>query len=365
LSAPVSSIDSIDDAIAAKFSAFQEHPDTAAELRADLEKGQPKPPPKTEREEVPFRPLKAEEEAPEEEEETQPEADAEAAAEEAASQEASGEEPDDQINTLAELAGVYEVDEAEFAQHLQIEGPDGELHPLQDALVAYREGASDEAAVDAAVAAYVAETRASIDEQMAQMVDTTKHLMVRIQRDEQIDWEALKASDPMAYIERREQHDIDKAHAQQAFDAFDQEEARRQKENEDALDRRRKEQARLILRRMSSWRDEKVAAAATEDMQHYMHANGFSDDDFDSLVDANQIITVWKAAQFDKLQAKIKKPGAIKRLRGLPTRKSLAATARSEAPSVDTDTTKRQGLVDNLRDSGSEADLAALLTELS
>jgi len=361
VAAPVAPIDSIDAAIAAKFDAFQEHPDTAAELRADLDHAKPAPPVANEPEEIPFRALNTGEQSPEEEEETQPEAEAD----EAATEEAPAEETEDQINTLAELAGVYEVEEAEFAQHLQIEGPDGSMHPLQDALTAFREGPTESSAIAAAVEAHTAETRAAIDAQMAKMVDTTKHLLVRIQRDEQVDWEALKTSDPSGYIEKMEQHNLDKAHAQQAFEAFDQEDARRQKENEEALDTRRKEQARIILRRMSSWRDEKVAAAATEDMQHYLNANGFSEGDFDSLVDANQIITVWKAAQFDKLQAKIKKPGAIKRLRGLPTRKSLAATARSEAPSVDTDAKKRQGMVDSLRNSGNEADLAALLMELS
>lgn len=351
----VSPIDAIDDEIAAKFDVFQQHPDTAAELRADLDQDKPRAPvdPEPERKEIPLKPLKAEEEETPSEDETQ----------EAAAPDAEPEE-DEQINTLAELASVYEVDEAELAAHIQIEGPDGESHSLQEALTAFREGPSESDAASAAVTAHIAESRQKIDEQMAQMLDTTKHLLVRINRDEQIDWAALKQNDPTGYIERREQLDQDNADAQRAFDAFAEEEARRAKENEGQLEERRKDQARRIFMRMPKWRDEKVRAAATSDMQQYMKSNGFADEDFDTLIDANQFITVWKAAQFDKLQAKIQKPGALKRLRGVPTRKSLAATARSEAPAVDAGAKKRQGKVDALRGSGSEADFAALMQEL-
>lgn len=354
-----SPIDAIDAEIAAKFELFSEHPDTAAELRADLEQGEPRPAAKLkepEPEEIPLKPLQPEA-AEEEEVSTEAAEDGDAAPE----TEVEGEE---QINTLAELASVYEVDEAELAAHIQIEGPDGQTHSLQDALTAFREGPSESDAASAAVEAHIAESRQKIDTQMAQMVDATKQLIVRIQRDEQIDWNALKQSDPTGYIERREQLDQDRADAQSAFAAFDEEETRRATENEGLQEQRRKDQARLILRRMPKWRDEKVAAAATADMQQYLQSNGFGEEDFNSLVDANQIITVWKAAQFDKLQAKIKKPGALKRLRGIPSRKSLAATARSEAPAVDAGAQKRQGLVDTLRDSGNEADFAALMAEL-
>jgi len=363
LAAP-SPLDTISDEIAAKFSDFQEHPETAAELRADLEQGQPRAlaPPTPEPKEIPIKPLKAEEEAAEDErDEVSAEGEGAEQAESDSTQDEAGEE---QINTLAELASVYEVDEAELAEHIQIEGPDGEFHSLQEALTAFREGPSESDAASAAVTAHIAESRQAMDAQMAQMVDATKQLLVRIQRDEQIDWNALKQSDPTGYIERREQLDQDRADAQRAFTAFDEEEARRAKENEGLFEERRKDQARLILRRMPKWRDEKLAAAATADMQQYLQSNGFGEDDFNQLIDANQIITVWKAAQFDKLQAKIKKPGAIKRLRGIPSRKSLAATARSEAPAVDAGAQKRQGKVDTLRDSGNEADAAALFAEL-
>ena len=355
----ISPLDAIDDEIAARIDAFQDHPDTAAELRADLDQNQslaPAKPAEPEREEVPLKPLQTE-----------------AAGEEEVVAEASedGETPpetvdegEEQINTLAELASVYEVDEAELAAHIQIEGPDGETHSLQDALTAFREGPAESDAISAAVEAHISENRQKIDEQMAQLVDTTKHLLVRIQREEQVDWNALKQSDPTGYIERREQLDQDRAETQRALTVFDEEEQRRAQENEGLLEDRRKDQARLILRRMPKWRDEKTAAAATSDMQGYMKSNGFAEDDFNRLVDANQIITVWKAAQFDKLQEKIQKPGALKRLRGIPTRKSLGATARSEAPASDAGVQKRQGKVDALRESGNEADAARLFAEI-
>ncbi len=358
----------VSDEIAARFQAFDEHPDTQQELRDDLvvDKQQarldaakaaaeaPEAPV-----EIPLKPLPGHETEEETTETAEEDTNVEASTE-------TEETDEDQINTLAELAAVYEVDPTEFAQHLQIEGPDGEMHSLQDAITVFQTGPTENEAIEAGIAAHVAETRKEIDVHMQKMVDTTKGLLVRIQQDENIDWEKLKSEDIHEYVARREQHDTDRAAAQSAFDAFDEEEARRAKEDEGLMDQRRREQARLIIKRMPAWRDQKVAKAATADMQHAMKANGFSDEEFDNLIDARQIVMVWKAAQFDKIQAKLSKPGALKRLRGIPTRKSLAATARRDAPAPESaDKQKRQSLVDELRGSGSEDAFAAVLQELS
>ena len=365
----------IDDEIAAKFEAFDQHPDTQQELHDDLVVDKQQARLQAERtaanaaaaanedpDEIPFKALPGQEAEEEETTETDPE---EAAAAEAGTESLeAGEE--EQINTLAELAAVYDVDPTEFAEHLQIEGPDGQMHSLQDAISTFQTGPIENEAVEAGIAAHIAETRKEIDVHMQKLVDTTKSLLVRIQQEEQIDWAALKDQDIHEYVARREKYDEDRAAAQSAFDAFDEEEQRRAKEDERLQAQDRSEQARLIIRRMPAWRDPEVAKVATSDMRHAMKSNGFTDEEFDGLSDARQIIMVWKAAQFDKLQEKIKKPGALKRLRGIPTRKSLAATARRDAPAPDSAAKqKRQGLVDGLRESGSIDDAAALFTELS
>ncbi len=366
----------IDDEIAAKFEAFDQHPDTQQELHDDLVVDKQQARLQAERtaanaaaaaneepDEIPFKALPGQGAEEEEPTETDEAAAVEAGAEADETAEAGEEE---QINTLSELAAVYDVDPTEFAEHLQIEGPDGEMHSLQDAISTFQTGPAENEAVEAGIAAHIAETRKEIDVHMQKMVDTTKGLLVRIQQEEQIDWDALKEQDIHAYVARREKFDEDRAAAQAAFDAFDEEEQRRAKEDERLQEQDRSEQARLIIRRMPAWRDQDVAKVATSDMRHAMKANGFTDEEFDNLSDARQIIMVWKAAQFDKLQEKIKKPGALKRLRGIPTRKSLAATARRDAPAPDSAAKqKRQGLVDGLRQSGSIDDAAALFTELS
>lgn len=360
----------VSEEIAAKFQAYDEHPDTQQELHDDLIVDKQQARIKAEHaaakaadaaneepEEIPLKPLPGQETEEEE-----------GAATEEASEAEEATEPgdEDQINTFAELAAVYEVDPTEFAEHLQLEGPDGEMHSLQEAISTFQTGPTENEAVEAGIAAHVAETRKEIDAHMEKMVETTKGLLVRIQREEQIDWAKLKEEDIHAYVAKREQYDQDRAAAQSAFDAFDEEEARRGKEDERLQDQIRSEQARLILRRMPKWRDEKIAKEATADMQQAMKANGFTDEEFNSLSDARQIIMVWKAAQFDKLQAKLNKPGALKKLRGIPSRKSLAATARRDAPAPDSaDKQRRQDLVSRLRESGSEDAFAAILTELS
>lgn len=349
----------VSDEIAAKFEAYQEHPDTQQELADDLVVDKLQARIRAERsssedpEEIPFKSLDGE--ATEETEEEPLE-----------TEEVSSESDDDQINTFAELASVYEVDPTEFAEHLQIEGPDGQMHPLQEAITVFQTGPTENEAVEAGIAAHVAETRKEIDAHMKNLVETTKGLLVRIQQEEKIDWNRLKEEDIHSYVERREKYDQDRAAAQRAFDAFDEEEARRAKEDERLMEQHRSEQARLIIRRMPQWRDPEVAKAATADMQQAMKANGFTEEEFSDLSDARQIIMVWKAAQFDKLQAKLKNPGALKKLRGIPTRKSLAATARRDAPAPDSAAKqRRQSLVESLRESGSEDAFAAILTELT
>ncbi len=351
----------VSDEIAAHFQTYDDHPDTKAELAADLVVDKEAARQQAAKEAAPA----VEETIPPVEEATTEETvETEETASTGAESEATEEADDDQINTLAELAAVYETEEAEFAEHLQIEGPDGEMHSLQTAITSFREGPVESEATAAAIATHVAESRKEIDTHMQKLLETTQHMMVRIETQQNVDWDKLKEDDIHDYVARREQHDEDRAAAQRAFDAFDEEKARRGKEDEMLLDQRRQDQGRLLLRRMPSWRDDAVAKTATADMQKYLLSNGFTEADWDGLVDANQYITVWKAAQYDKSQAKLKKPGVITKLRGLPTRKTLAATTRREAPAPESAAKQKgQGMLDRLKKEGSEDAFAAFFQE--
>ena len=96
------------------------------------------------------------------------------------------------------------------------------------------------------------------------------------------------------------------------------------------------------------------------EIQGYLVNSGFTPDQIESLEDANSILTVWRAAQWEKLQAK--KPETKKRLRLLP--RTLRGTARDDAANnnieqVELDRSDR--LRQNLKESGSVEDAAALL----
>lgn len=270
---------------------------------------------------------------------------------------------DDVINTVAELAQTFEVEEVEFLEHMQVQGRDGEgLVSLNTLVEHYRSGAVEGESARVELEKERETLRTSHETEMQGLQEATARIIGRIKNQQAPEggWDALRTSNPGEYIRLRELHDSDRGEAEAAINLMNEAGARKEREDNAKYDRHVAEQAQKTFRLRPDWATEAIGKQAHIEINEYLQRKGFSDDIIAGLVDANSIICVWEAAQYIKLKAA--KPALRKRLSKLP-RKHLAPTARNETARNDAQQKRRDAVRDKFRKSGTVDDMAALLME--
>lgn len=353
-------IDEISDDVAAGFDKYlsQSDPWTGEEITP--ESGSQETPPAAAYPDPEAERLEVEDEAEEEEREDNPEA---GEGDPQPELEAGAEGEDDVINTVAELAETFEVDETEFLEHMHVPGREGEeLVSLKSIIDNYRSGNVESEAGRVELEKERDELRASTEKELQSLQEATARIIGRIQTQQEPEggWDALRASNPGEYIRLKELHDSDRAEAERAINLMNEAAARKERDDNAAYERHVAEQARKTFRLRPDWTNAQVGKKAHEEINEYLQRHGFNQDIIEGLVDANSIICVWKAAQYDKQQAA--KPGLRKRLSKLP-RKHLAPTARNETARNDAQHKRRNAVREKFRKSGTPEDMAALLME--
>jgi hypothetical protein len=269
---------------------------------------------------------------------------------------------DDTIETWSDLAEVLEIEPNELLEHIQIQGRgEGNIslsHIVEQWRNAPEANAESVARADA--------ERTTQREEHKQVVDDLKRVTLgMIQRHDsqarpQEFWDKLRREDPAEYIRQTEQRTAEKHDIDTAFAQLQSEEERSSKEEDAAQQAYADEQADLVFKLRPDWQEPLQGKAAHEDISGYLQRNGFSQDQQEGLVDARSIVTVWKAAQYDKGQKA--KPGLKKRLRKLP-KKHIRASARNETTRNTARDKKRDSALDNFRKTGRIEDGAAFFEE--
>lgn len=267
------------------------------------------------------------------------------------------------IDSWDDLAASLEFDPQELLDHLQIPGrAEGETISLSEAVNQYRSGPDLDAAARAEVDSVTAGLREDSKKRFSELETLTARMIGKIERHRAPagGWDALRDSDPSEYIRLTEAQNADRADAEAAIASLQAEAQRHESEDKKLQERIEQEQTALTYKLRPDWRDAKVGRAAFEEIQGYLKTSGFSPEQVDSLIDARSIITVWKAAQYDKSQAK--KPRLLKRLRKLPA-KHVKASARDETAPVAAQQKEHDAALDKFRKSGQIKDAVSLFGE--
>jgi hypothetical protein len=302
------------------------------------------------------------EETEEQEEETEENSEQEEETEDASATE-DGREENDEISTLAELAESFDVGESDLLEQIQVEGLEGEeAVSLATIIENYRNApVAGEAAMEE-LEAERASLRETSDKHMSELIQMTARMARRVEkhREPEGGWDRLRAENANEYIRLREEQAEDVREANEAIALMDQEGSRREDAESKDYNRFVAEQAQKTFRLRPEWKEPKAAKIAHEEINGYLKSHGFDKDEIEGMVQANQIITVWKAAQYDKTQAA--KPRVRKRLGKLP-RKHLKPTARAETVRRSAGDKARKVVSDKFRKSGRIEDSLTLFGE--
>lgn len=284
--------------------------------------------------------------------------------------EGEGEETDGEeegINTLADIAQVFEVEEKELLEHLQISSPNGETVALGEVIKTWRDAPAatrDYEQLKLQREAFLQESaqlRERTDQATRDLAAHAQALLDVTQEEfKDIDWKTLEQEDPQSYLILKNKSAERGALIQGAIEKLKFAEKQKLEEFQAQTVKTRATEIAALHEKMPEWSDPEVAGAAMNETQQFLIASNFSQDEVNTIGDHRYLLVAWKAAQFDKLKKNA--PKKMKKLRGLPKpTNALQAGARRDA-SADV-RKKAQAKFDRLKQTGDERDAAALLEE--
>jgi len=304
----------------------------------------------------------------EEEPAEEPAEEPEAAGEE--KEEEEEEEEPEAINTLADMAKEFEVDEDTLTSHVKVQLADGSEVSLKDVIESYKEApavtriAEQVAADQEALKVRTQEVEKKETEGLQQLAAMTDALLSEFE-GEKIDWAKLEEEDSLLYLKKRDEYTRKRHTIGQALDrlrAADTEWNRKQEEGRDQYGR---EEARKLVAAHPTWSDSRTGQpteagiAAAKQIDAFLLACGYTQDEIDrDLIDHRQIDIVYQASELDRLKKKV--PLARKRVREAP--KSVL-TARSQRREGSGKAERSQALRRRLAKTGAEDDAAAAIMD--
>jgi hypothetical protein len=136
------------------------------------------------------------------------------------------------------------------------------------------------------------------------------------QPQEEENLEYLKETDPIGYAVRIAEMSQKEKQLMQV--RADRERISQQQEYDRQEQLRQKviEEANKLASALPGYADPVKGGAIRKDVQNYGREVGFSDDELANVYDSRAVLTLWKAMQFDKLQAS--KPGITKKVNEAP-----------------------------------------------
>lgn len=177
-----------------------------------------------------------------------------------------------------------------------------------------------------------------------------------LQEQQKIDWDALKASDPVEFVNQ-----VRIAQERQAALANSQAELQRvaQAEQAEAQETKRQNLAREqqdLLAKLPEWKDEGKAKAEQAAIAKYLVDFGYSKEDVDAVADHRAVILARKAMLYDQMLSKAS--AAQKKVENLPKRVERPSVSDA-SPQLD----RRNAAYQRLSRSGKVEDAASLLSK--
>lgn len=254
------------------------------------------------------------------------EAEAQAEADESESDEEGDDDEGEEADTDEDEEPAYKVRVA----GQEVEVPLSELVKGYSRTADYTRKTQELAAARTEFGTEVQQTRV-LREQYAQRLQQVEQLLQ--QADPQVNWDKLRAEDPIEFAAQWADHQRRQEALQQVQAEKAQIQQRRQYETQ-AQQAQQLEQAKAQLGRMiPEWKDQKVAKAETTAMKEFGRSLGYTDDELGSVMDPRAVVLLRMAHKYQDL---VQKRSALKPVKVAkpPVLKPGASSPRKEARQV-------------------------------
>ena len=278
----------------------------------------------------------------------------------------------DTINTLAGVAEVFDVEEAEFLDTVTLQNTDGEDFTLTQVIEAWREqpGAAGAIAEREANTAQLATERTQLREthdtalsNLAQLAQAHHRILVGQQLPES-ETARLRESDPEAYNAYRLHQMEGRELLQRTLDAITQETDKRSAEDASGRQAMIETNFKEVQRAWPALQDQKTAVKVEAQLRQYLGGIGFAREEMDSVTDPRLYRILRDALRGSALSKNGSKKLAAARDKGL-RRPTTRPKARGEdaTPGMEREA-RAKGLTEAHRKSQSVESAAALLKNL-
>jgi hypothetical protein len=151
-----------------------------------------------------------------------------------------------------------------------------------------------------------------------------------------VNWEELKASDPLEYQSQRQDYEDKAKQVQTVFATVQQHNQTQAEANAEAFKKYVDDQTQETLIRIPSWSDTKVAEKDNADIKKYLSNKGYGKQEIEQISDARMMDVLYDAMRYNRI--KDAKPGVKKKVKTAPK----VVKSGSRKP----ESTKSQGEVD-------------------
>ena len=182
----------------------------------------------------------------------------------------------------------------------------------------------------------VAQIQAERQQYIESLQSVLQGSMTELDQFANMDWQSLKESNPLEYVTRRDEY----REAQDRIGALQQEQVlvqqRQQQEEAQLRTRTLSEENTRLVAKMPEWGDSSTKQQMATDLRDYASAQGFIQEEIESLIDHRSLIVLHKAMMYDKLNSGnvrkrkvVNKPKVIRSGKG--TSKKQSATSKRNA----------------------------------
>jgi hypothetical protein len=171
-----------------------------------------------------------------------------------------------------------------------------------------------------------------------------------------MDWQSLKESNPLEYVTKRDEY----REAQDRISALQQEQSlvrQRQQEEETQLrSRTLSEEHNKLVEKMPEWGESSTKQQMATDLRDYASAQGFIQEEIESLIDHRSLIVLHKAMMYDKLDS-----GNVRKKK-VVNKPKVVRSGKGESKKQDV-TRKRNAQMKRLQETGHVDDSVGLFEE--
>ncbi|GAF78984.1 unnamed protein product, partial [marine sediment metagenome] len=216
---------------------------------------------------------------------------------------------EEEVRTMSDLAKMFEVEESELLNHLEVESADGTAVPLAKVIESFRTSPAAEISLNelnaqkAATAQEAANLRAKTDEQVKELAVQAQVLLDMTSAEfNGINWKQLELEDPQQYLLMKNKQAEHGQVIQRAIEKMRGIEGERSAEAQQNYSVIRANEIKSLHAKKPEWADQAVASAAMSETNAYLQEMGLSTEEINGLADHRQLLIAWEAAQYRKLK---------------------------------------------------------------